>query len=379
MQLAANNMKVSVYRLMVDPEFYLYNYANNDNSSEFLIVEEAQLEAAPFIDNRFERFARGQFRVPWNQLAEFDRHFPGLRPRQYYIFHHAFVCSTLLARCLAQSGSFFTLKEPYILRRLSDIKHYGHSPYVYSGITGRTDPGANGNGSSAQSQAGTAWSELVRTNLRLLAKQYSRGDSVVIKASNVANNLIPELLHLTSGRILYLFGGLEGFIVSNLKKAAETQQKVPELLERISSYGSLARQHPEYLAAARGNFYRECAMLWLVSNEHFLEQAESCEGDRCRTLSAEHFLSTREDNLERVCSWFDHPASPTELQAMTSDDIFGRHAKDPNQPFGDAQRMTEKRQILDRHGKEIAAAQRWIEPLVENLGTRDRLAHFSLR
>ena len=77
-------MQVNVGRLVADPEFYLYSYAENSDTSEFLIVNEELLDVAPFIDNRIEPYARGQFSVGSAQLSELVNNQPGPLPQHWY-------------------------------------------------------------------------------------------------------------------------------------------------------------------------------------------------------------------------------------------------------------------------------------------------------
>ena len=358
MDVAVSSMKVSVYRLMVDPEFYLYNYAPNDDTSQFLIVEEQQLEAAPFIDSRFEPLARGRFHISTRQLAELDRNLPKPRPRQYYIFHHAFVCSTLLARCLALSNGFFSLKEPHILRCLADIKAGNQPPYSTAG------------------QAG--WGRFVNTQLRLLAKEYSHGDRVVVKATNLANNLITDVLAFTDARLIYMHGSLSDFMISNLKKPAATRVKIRDLLLRMAAYGDLLQRFPQFRDIDAMNFLQHCALLWLVSNDHLLAQLKPDARDRVRAVHQDEFLSATRETLERASRWFGHAPTPKELERMTAPGTLDRHAKDPNQPYDRSMREAENAAVRKEHAAALDRTAEWVRPAAEQLSLEARLAELAL-
>lgn len=352
MLVTANQMKVSVRRLLTDPEFYLFGYEAHSGSSEFLIVEESLLEQAPFVDIRLEPYARGRFSVPTSELANLVGNEPGVRPRQHFIFHHAFVCSTLLARCLAHSGAFFSLKEPQILRRLSDLK-------VEAPRAGPTDPG---------------WGRLVSTHLRLLAKDYSRGGQVVVKASNVANNLVEDVVQQApDSRLLYVHSTLPQFLVANLKKPHETRDKIPALLTRVAGYADFLDRCPRFRDLDSASFLQACAVLWLCSHHNFFRHAGHSAESRARTLAMNDFLERPAATLDRVCRLFGHEPSAEELARMTAGDVLQRHAKDPRRPYDCETREAENTAVFRRHAREIRDTVAWLEPACEELDIGNRL------
>jgi hypothetical protein len=112
MLVKTSEARVTIPALMFDPEFYVFDFAMKSGLTKFLIVDEAKLDQAPFIDSRFEPIAKGFFSMPTKDLFALERQHDIERPKPAFIFHHAFVCSTLLARCLNQADGFFALKEP---------------------------------------------------------------------------------------------------------------------------------------------------------------------------------------------------------------------------------------------------------------------------
>lgn len=357
MLVAARQMKVSVHRLLVDPEFYLFNYEPSAGMSEFLIVNEELLERAPFIDVRLAPHARGQFSVPTSELTRLVGNEPGARPRQHFIFHHAFVCSTLMARCLARSDAFFSLKEPQILRELSDLKHEAT-------LRGVPEP---------------AWARLLDTHLRLLAKRYSHGSQVIVKASNVANNLIGDILAGTGdGRLLYLHATLPEFLVANLKKPPATRERIPALLRRVLRYSDLPERLPDLAVVDELDFLQRCGLLWLASQFAFLQQAEGDGRKRTATLTMREFLSEPRTALSRVSRFFGHDPTECELDRMTDPSLLERHAKDPRRRFDRTIRREENASIFRAHSGEIGRVAEWIAPAVGSLEIESRLARLGL-
>lgn len=360
MLVAASDMKVSIYRLMVDPEFYVYDFAANTRTSEFLIINEDLLEIAPFVDARLEPYARGRFTIATGELDQLVANMPQARPRQYYIFHHAFVCSTLLARCLAQSEAFFSLKEPQIVRSLADLARIRRS--------------------SGEFHDGSGWGRFLNTHLKLLAKNYTRGRNVVIKASNLANILMPEILtHVPAAKMIYMYSPLEPFLVSNLKKRAETREKISSLLGLIARDGDFNQRYPGLAGASGRSFLKQCAVLWLASNHHFLAQASSAHPERVRTLNMLDFLAAPRATMSRVSRYFDHAATDEELDRMAGEAVMNRHAKDLSKAYDARMREAENAAIIRQHGTEIAAARRWLESATDAAAICARLSACALK
>jgi len=126
--------KATIPALLFDPSFFVFDFAPNVELTKFLLVDENVLEQSPFVDVRFEPLSHAHFWVNTKELFALEGSHNIARPQPVYIFHHAFVCSTLLARCLNQIDAFFSLKEPWILRRLADFKRT-HSQRA-SGLSG---------------------------------------------------------------------------------------------------------------------------------------------------------------------------------------------------------------------------------------------------
>lgn len=141
--------QISTAELLTDPRYYLFDTLPQSGQTRFLITNERELSETTFADIRYESKATGDYLVSSRDLVELVADKPVARPTTCFIFHHAFVCSTLLARCLNEIPAFYALKEPWILRRLADIKreHAGTIPEVH-------------------------WRQMLQTYLPLLAKQY---------------------------------------------------------------------------------------------------------------------------------------------------------------------------------------------------------------
>lgn len=343
MLIRTSDFRVTVPALLFDPGFLAADFSPDRKRTKFLVAGESTLDESPFIDIRFEPLAQAQFWVETRQLFELEGLHDIERPRPAFIFHHAFVCSTLVARCLARSEAFFSLKEPWILRRLADVKRAG--------------------------PPGPEWNEAFVKYLRLLCRNFRSGRIPVIKATNVANNLLPDVLRqMPEQAVLYLYSDLESFLVSNLKKAADTQAKMPGLAQAFLADGDFARQHPQMADPSRKSLLQVCALVWLASLHNFRQAIDGRINPRVATLDAQDFLDDPEAVLGRLSRHFGHRPDVGELRRMADAQTIGMHAKEPSRPYGPEQRRSEMEEIRSRHGREIAEALAWAEPTVAASG-----------
>ena len=349
MVIDTRDFKITAQALLFDPQYYLFDFVPDLDRSRFLMVQEHNLAAAPFVDIRFEPLAQGHFSVSTKELFALEKMHNIQRPNPVFIFHHAFVCSTLLARCLNQIDAFFSLKEPWILRRLSDFKrHRGHK------LTRRQ------------------WREMFSCNLKLLARKYSSGQTPVLKVTNVANNLISDVLNYLPGqKILYLYSDLKSFLVSNLKKPQDTQDKMPGLATSFLADSDFAQRYPQYSQIKRLSFLQVCAVIWLVNLYNFKRSVEKFSTSSVKTLDMNDFLDDMGGSLAHLSNFFGHQATNQEIQQMLDPQVTQTDAKHQNVAYGKAARSAEISQIMGKHGNEIEKVQIWVNPILEQLELLD--------
>jgi len=357
MLVTAKDFKITVPALLFDPAFYPFDFGPKNELTRFLVVERSMLEQSPFIDIRFEPFAQAQFWVGTKELFALEDRHDIPRPAPVFIFHHAFVCSTLLARCLNQIDAFFSLKEPWLFRRMADFKR-AQGPAV----------------------AGEGWREMFSKYVRLLCRNYPNGRIPVIKATNVANNLLTDVLQFFPGQqILYLYSDLEHFLISNLKKSPETQQKMPALARGFLADADFGQRFPRMSDPSRLSFLEVCALIWLVSLYNLKQTVECGRNAQVRSMDSEDLLNDLPASLDALSRYFGHQPDATELQRMMDPGITQTNAKDPSVPYGIEKRQRETDQIRNRHGGELGQAIAWIDPLASDLGVLDFLHRCRLK
>jgi hypothetical protein len=345
MLVRTREFKVTVPALLFDPAIHPFDFAADGEFTKFLVVDEAILEQSPFIDIRFEPLAKAQFWVETAELFALESAHDTRRPRPAFIFHHAFVCSTLLARCLGRIDAFFSLKEPWLVRRLADLKR--------------------ANGALASSPR---WRELVTNYVRLMCRPFVTGRMPLIKATNVANNLLADVLQLMPDcPVLYLYSDLESFLISNLKKPSETRQKIPALMRDIVGDQDFLRKYPEPLDTSRLSFLQACSLLWLASLYNLRGSMERHPQGLVKTLDLKEFLDDPARSLGLVSRHFGHKADADDTQKMTDPAVMLTNAKNPSLPYGTMQRRLELDKIKSSNARELGEVMAWLAPVQSKL------------
>lgn len=338
--------KATATELLTDPHYYLFDTLPEQGTSRFIVTNERELAAATFADIRYEPKATDDVYISTQELVSLVGANPVDRPAIGFVFHHAFVCSTLVARSLNEIQAFFSLKEPWILRRLADIKrqHAGTIPAEH-------------------------WKMMVSTYVDLLAKQYKTGDSLVIKATNVANNLLYEVFCYWPDRpVLYMHSDVAAFLVTNLKKPADTREKMPGLLAGFFRDSDILTKLDVIQMPQTRSLLQTCALIW-VANIYTLKQASTkYEAEQLYCLDMNTLLAQPDAVMRAVSRHFGHEPSDHDMVRMTSKDVFGKNAKDQRQHYGSDQKAKEDHHILETHRQEIDAVVEWITPLVSELG-----------
>jgi hypothetical protein len=308
-----------------DPAWFPVDLHVPERRVAMLRIDAGVLERSTFLDTRIEAPLAEATWIGLDGLAT-----PTVETPPGWLFHTSFCCSTLLARALHVEPRHVVLREPLVLRRLGDARH-----------------------------AGWPIESLVAPVVSLLSRPSSGDGSVVIKPTHAALNVGRELLAAApASRALMLTSALDDFLVSNIKKTAETQRKIPELAERALNAGTFGRRcgpaalaPPDLLAAA--------ALQWAAQRELCVDLVVCAGISRIRTLDAAQLLDDPVSTSVGVAAWLGYRDAPA-VSAHAAD-VARRNAKAPTVAYGPAERERDARALRTRHGPALAAAIAWFE------------------
>ena len=260
-----------------------------------------------------------------------------------WLFHTSFCCSTLLARALHLPPVAVALKEPLVLRRLADARYSG---WPLDGLLGPT--------------------------VNLLARPWNPGGTVVVKPTHAALNIASDLLAASpKSRGIVLTSSVEDFVVSNLKKTAETRLKIPALVERALRVGGFAARLPE-TALRPPDLSAAATLQWAAQREICVDVLEHA-GGRLRVLDASALLADVVGVAGRCATWLSLPMAP-EVVAVRAGQVSGHNAKAVAHRYDPDRRARDAAGLREANGVEIARALDWFARNVAPAMRRSALA-----
>lgn len=310
----------------------------------FLHLDDAALHRNVFLDSRIDAPWQRCVQVPLDALAE--QELP--QARVGWLLHTSFCCSTLLARMLFCAPYCTALREPLLLRRLADARF---ADWPLAGA--------------------------MELPLRLLARPWHEGATVLIKPTHAALNIAAELLQLRPGeRALVLTSRLEDFVISNIKKTPETHARVRELVVRALK--ALGLSQPP---ATPPDLLCEVALQWAAQSLVVGRLLRQLGAERVRVLQERALLADPVVVSAAANDWL-QLGIPAAVLAEQAQRAGGLHAKVETRPYGPAQREHEAAIIRQHYGAEIARALRWadrqLQPWLGEVGHLHERPEFAL-
>lgn len=290
-------------------------------------VTRETLADTAFLDERWNRSGRATRPV---RLADLPQRDPAARP--VFIWHTAFCCSTLLARCLDLPGTSLSLKEPAALMEIANIKR-------------RQGAGVS-----------DAW---LKSVLPVLSQPVVGERHVVVKPTNTVNNLIGDVARLfPQARHLLLTSQLRAFLISIAKKGEAGRSFARRLFTIFAMDGHpIARTDPRQLMQMSD--LQIAALVWHMQVAAMLEAQARGPADRFASLDGDLFVAKPEAALTAVDAFFGLDLGKDQLAATAGGALFRRDAKDASQAFGPSRRRKEADRIAQSLGPELDAIVEW--------------------
>lgn len=309
-----------------DPGWFPADLDMHNQCFLFAQVTETQIAGATFLDNRFDIDWSRNCPIPIGDVL------PGMpqRTEMAWLWHTSFCGSTLLARALDAAPWANVLREPLVLRRLSDARDAGY------------DIGAS-----------------TAATVALLARRWHEGGKVVVKPTHAALNIARDIVACMPGdRAVVLTSSLDDFLVSNLKKSPETQAKAATLAERALRAGDF---HRRLSPAAFNPPDHLCAIVlqWAAQRELVADLLASA-GAEMRVVASRDLFADLAGTALDCARWLRIETPEAVLRAHCTS-ISGRHAKAPNRQYDASVRESEKRALHASHAGELGAARTWAE------------------
>lgn len=261
-----------------------------------------------------------------------------------FVFHSAYCCSTLVANAYDRDGSAFSLKEPLLLNDLVGWRHRGGAP----DRVGR----------------------VLADGLRLLARPFRRGETCVIKPSNVVNGLAPAMMAARpEAGALLLHAPLPQFLGSIANKGLWGRLWVRDLLSKqlLDGMVDLGFEAKDHLLQSD---LQVAAVGWLAQHALFARMARAWP-DRVRTLNSDVLLARPLDALTALDRLLGVDAGDVD-RTRVIETVFSRNAKSGD-AFTAADRRADQRGAAEAHADEIEKVAAWARVVAERAELPDEL------
>jgi hypothetical protein len=287
-------------------------------------LDEAAYRAASFLD---QRLLLGSFAQEACAVAQLEAAAARLQPRAHYIFHTGHVGSTLVSRLIGAHPSFFSLREPALLRALA-------------------------------TPAATAPLPSLRGTLALLGRTWRPGQRAVVKVTSFVSELAtmilaaseqPAAVFMFARPLAYLqciFAGANSRLENRHLGAARLQR-----LQRRLGVGCAA---PDPRSEGEG-----IAMSWLCEMTALREAAERF-ASQVLWVDFDAFLRDPLAGLRTICDRLGARPADQELEALVSGPLMQQYSKAPEHSY-DAALRRELLECADReHAAEIRRGLDWL-------------------
>jgi hypothetical protein len=291
----------------------------------FVNLDEAAYASASFLDERILALNRPQATC---RLVAVRAAAATLAPRAHYIFHTGHVGSTLISRLIGAHASFFSLREPALLRELA---------------TGNSAPDAALD---------------LKAVLALLSRTWRPGQRAVIKATSFVNELAGDMLALSDQAVAIMMYAspanyLRG-ILGGPNSRVESRSLAPSRL------GRLVRRLGTTLQAEPRSEGEQIAMSWLCEMAA-LHQVAQRFPSRVLWVDFDLFLREPVKGSRAVFRALGVDCAVPELEALVASPIMQQYSKAPEHSY-DAALRREVLALADwEHQAEIRQGMDWLQ------------------
>jgi hypothetical protein len=315
----------------LDPDWLPHSYTAEGDGLTFVRVPRDRRDALMFLS---EEHFRGEFPKASLPVAEVERETADAPAAPlHFIFHTAFCASTLLVRAFDIPGLAMGLKEPDVLINLANR-------FV------RSDDGDN--------------RRRLDLALRLLARPYTMGESVIVKPTNFANRLLlPALEARPASRAVLLYSDLPTLLRSLAKRGMWGRIWARKLYRAMSAWTDLGTGFDA------GEIFeltdlQVAGLAWLMQVSHF-DHAKRQLGNRVMILDSTDFLASPAMHLQAVARHFGLALDEAGARTIADGDVFSRHSKFSQRDYSVEAREAEHDAAIAAHGEEIEMVVKWVE------------------
>lgn len=341
----------SVTGIVKNPNWYLHGINLDDASLSFVKTDEHALSACSFLDQRFNVNGLPSVSIKLIDLMGLLDLIDSATP--IFVFHTAFCCSTLIARCLDFDSANVSLKEPAVLMALANYQRVGH-PLL---------------GNPAQANA------IYSLVTKLLFRKFDVGQTVLVKPTNTVNNIIlPMMATDPQSKALLLHSDLESFLISILKKGEEGRGFARHLFTIFLMDSPEARQL-DSTQLLRMTDAQIAAITWHLQLEKFFDVFTRYDSSKVRSLHCDRLLEDPRKSLAEVINFFEFNLLAENFDRLMDQAPLQSNAKTPGQKYDADNRNQEYAQARAQFSDALDVIIPWAEELSFRYRYSDKIAN----
>ena len=299
------------------------------------LLGEDDYRAASFLDQRLLTDRIGREWVAWDALPDLGP----AAPRPDFIFHIGHVGSTLVSRLLAEVADGLPLREPVVLRTLTQVADRIDRP-------------------------DSPWSsDLYPRRLAQVLGWFGRtfhpGQRAMVKASSVITAIADDLTG-ADGRAMFLHVPLPRYLETILAGEASTAETIAQAPPRIARLAALVPDFPYQLWQLPP--VTRIAMSWLCEMATAACTLPPAD-PRHLWVDFEAMLADPAVALSAQAHHFSLAADPARIEAALAGPIMRQYSKAPEHGYSPDLRRQLQAQAAAEHAPAIAEAIAWVEAL----------------
>ena len=323
--------KTSLQSVLNDPRWLPHAIDAQSGQIRFAWIDRAGLSREPFLD---DRIAPSVKRTADFAIRDVITTKISTQSQLSFIFHSAFCCSTLMARAFDLNDRVLSLREPNILMDISNQYRMAKT----------------------QQDLNLA-NQLLSVVLKLLSRPHGGERHVLIKPTNAANNLA-EMIAPSGAPCLFLYGDLNGFLASVLKKGEACKAFMRKQYLIFSMEKAGVGQIPPRDAMALTDL-QIASMVWRHQIEGFSRLLKSLKTDNVRSLDFRLFLSDRIETMNAVSRHFNFALPAADLESIAASDVFTSDSKSTGRRYDSTTRKREEDAQMADNAELLALISKW--------------------
>jgi len=327
----------SAREVALDPRWLPHTYDSaGANLTSVFVTREDHGELMFLSDEHFkERFRKVTF--PADEISAFVDEAP--KAPIHFIFHTSFCCSTLMLKALDVPGRAFGIREPDVLINLANR-------FI------RSDDSSN--------------RERLRLVLRLLARPFEPGETMIVKPTNFANRLALPVLEISpESRAVLLYSDARTLLRSILKRGMWGRIWGRKLFQSTSLWTSLNFGFTPEEAFVLTDL-QTLGLGWLMQMQQFGELARRL-GERVAIVDSADFLADPARTLLLISSLFELDLEQSAIDEVVNGPTFARHSKFSERGYGRAERTADHSAAEAAHHEELEMVVKWVETVAAHM------------